>query len=150
LVGAGASASAQTTCLTGEDKWHQFVANSEAVSIVVNSTSNDIVIELQTAAGVLIAQENAVAGLGGEILNQSGLTAGQVYTLYVNGVVQQTITGYSYAGMAPGLLCIGVFGTSRYEPYQGKIDISKIYNRAISSAEVTQNYNKYKTRFNLS
>ena len=79
LVGAGASASAQTTCLTGEDKWHQFVATSEAVSIVVNSTSNDIVIELQTAAGVLVAQENAVAGLGGEILNQSGLTAGQVY-----------------------------------------------------------------------
>ncbi|MDP5075860.1 MAG: T9SS type A sorting domain-containing protein, partial [Flavobacteriales bacterium] len=79
LVGAGASASAQTVCLTGEDKWHQFVATSEAVSIVVNSTSNDIVIELQTAAGVLVAQENAVAGLGGEILNQSGLTAGQVY-----------------------------------------------------------------------
>ena len=79
LVGAGASSSAQTICLTGEDKWHQFVATSEAVSIVVNSTSNDIVIELQTAAGVLVAQENAVAGLGGEILNQSGLTAGQVY-----------------------------------------------------------------------
>jgi hypothetical protein len=53
------------------------------VSIVVNSTSNDIVIELQTAAGVLVAQENAVTGLGGEILNQSGLTAGQVYKVGV-------------------------------------------------------------------
>jgi hypothetical protein len=83
LVGAGASASAQTICLTGEDKWHQFVATSEAVSIVVNSTSNDIVIELQTAAGALVAQENAVTGLGGEILNQSGLTAGQVYKIGV-------------------------------------------------------------------
>jgi len=83
LVGAGASTSAQTICLTGEDKWHQFVATSEAVSIVVNSTSNDIVIELQTAAGALVAQENAVAGLGGEILNQSGLTAGQVYKVGV-------------------------------------------------------------------
>ena len=83
LVGAGSSASAQTICLTGEDKWHQFVATSEGVSIVVNSSSNDIVIELQTAAGVLVAQENAVTGLGGEILNQSGLTAGQVYKVGV-------------------------------------------------------------------
>ena len=117
LVGAGASASAQTICLTGEDKWHQFVATSEAVSIVVNSTSNDIVIELQTAAGALVAQENAVAGLGGEILNQSGLTAGQVYKIGVrnynsaNGIGSYTICvktlkrgGCDY-GAGPYTLC---------------------------------------------
>ena len=83
LVNAIASASAQTICLTGEDMWHQFVATSEGVSIVVNSSANDIVIELQTAAGVLVAQENAVAGLGGEILNHYGLTTGQVYKVGV-------------------------------------------------------------------
>ena len=83
LVNAIASASAQTICLTGEDMWHQFVATSEGISIVVNSTSNDILIELQTAAGVLVAQENAVAGLGGEILNHYGLTTGQVYKVGV-------------------------------------------------------------------
>jgi hypothetical protein len=117
LVGAGASASAQTICLTGEDKWHQFVATSEAVSIVVNSTSNDIVIELQTAAGALVAQENAVTGLGGEILNQSGLTAGQVYKVGVrnynsaNGIGTYTICvkslkrgGCDY-GVGPYTLC---------------------------------------------
>jgi len=73
------SANAQTVCLTGEDKWYQFVATTEGVSILVNSTQNDILIELQTAAGTLVAQENAVAGLGTEILNFYGLTAGQVY-----------------------------------------------------------------------
>jgi hypothetical protein len=31
----------------------------------------------------------------------------------------------------------------------GKQDITKIYNRALSAAEIRQNYNKYKTRFNL-
>jgi hypothetical protein len=83
LVNATVSGSAQTICLTGEDKWHQFVATSEGVSIVVNSSAVNIVIELQTAAGVLVAQENAVAGLGGEILNHYGLTAGQVYKVGV-------------------------------------------------------------------
>ena len=83
LVNALISSDANTICLTGEDKWHQFVATSEGVSIVVNSTSTNILIELQTAAGVLVAQENAVSGLGGEILNHSGLTVGQVYKIGV-------------------------------------------------------------------
>jgi hypothetical protein len=93
LVNATASGSAQTICLTGEDKWHQFVATSEGVSIVVNSSAADIVIELQTAAGVLVAQENAVAGLGGEILNHYGLTAGQVYKIGVRNYNSALGTG---------------------------------------------------------
>ena len=93
LVNASASASAQTICLTGEDKWHQFVATSEGISIVVNSSAADIVIELQTAAGALVAQENAVAGLGGEILNHYGLTAGQVYKVGVRNYNSALGTG---------------------------------------------------------
>jgi hypothetical protein len=93
LVNANVSGSAQTICLTGEDKWHQFVSTSEGVSIVVNSTSSDIVIELQTAAGVLVAQENAVAGIGGEILNHYGLTAGQVYKVGIRNYNSALGTG---------------------------------------------------------
>ena len=93
LVGAGASASAQTICLTGEDKWHQFVATSEGVSIVVNSSAADILIELQTAAGALVAEENAVSGLGGETLNHYGLTAGQVYKIGVRNYNSALGTG---------------------------------------------------------
>jgi len=93
LVGASASTSAQTICLTGEDRWHQFVATSEGASIVVNSTSADIVIELQTAAGLLVAQENAVSGLGGETLNHYGLTAGQVYKIGVRNYNSALGTG---------------------------------------------------------
>jgi hypothetical protein len=93
LVNATASGSAQTVCLTGEDKWHQFVATSEGISIVVNSSSADILIELQTAAGVLVAQENAVAGIGGEILNHYGLTAGQVYKIGVRNYNSALGTG---------------------------------------------------------
>jgi hypothetical protein len=83
LAGFTASLSSQSICLTGEDKWHYFTATSEAVSIAVGSTANDIFIELQSNTGVLLATENAVAGLGGEVLNFSGLTAGQVYKIGV-------------------------------------------------------------------
>jgi len=93
LVGASISGGAQTICLSGEDKWHQFVATSEGLSIVVSSTSADILIELQTAAGALVAQENAVAGLGGETLNHYGLTAGQVYRVGVRNYNSALGTG---------------------------------------------------------
>jgi hypothetical protein len=93
LVNATVSGSAQTICITGEDKWHQFVATSEGVSIQVNTTAIDVVIELQTAAGVLVAQENAVVGLGGEILNHYGLTAGQVYRVGVRNFNSALGTG---------------------------------------------------------
>jgi hypothetical protein len=93
LVNASVSGAAQTICLTGEDKWHQFVATSEGISIVVSSSAADIVIELQTAAGVLVAQENAVTGLGGEILNHYGLTAGQVYKVGVRNYNSALGTG---------------------------------------------------------
>ena len=34
--------------------------------------------------------------------------------------------------------------------FSGNLPIVNIYNTALSAAEVKQNYNKYKTRFNLS
>jgi hypothetical protein len=36
------------------------------------------------------------------------------------------------------------------EYFQGQIPITKIYNRALTTQEVRQNYQQYKTRFNLS
>jgi hypothetical protein len=48
------------------------------------------------------------------------------------------------------LLRIGaaVWNLERY--YKGKISLVKIYNRALTAQEVRQNYQQYKTRFNLS
>ena len=83
LAGFSPSLASQSICLTGEDKWHYFTATSEAVSIVVASSANNILLELQSNTGILLATENAVSGLGGEILNFSGLTVGQIYRVGV-------------------------------------------------------------------
>jgi hypothetical protein len=45
---------------------------------------------------------------------------------------------------------IGAFGSDGNLSWGGNIWVFKIYNRALTDAETTQNYNKYKTRFNLS
>jgi hypothetical protein len=77
------------------------------------------------------------------------VTSGGVYTLYVNGVVQQTVSGYTYAGMSPSLLCIGCFGTTIYEPYLGYVSSAMIYNRSLSANEILQNFNNGRIRFGI-
>jgi hypothetical protein len=44
---------------------------------------------------------------------------------------------------------VGYWSAGGNYAWTGPIPIVKIYNRALSSSEVQQNYNKYKTRFNL-
>jgi len=42
-----------------------------------------------------------------------------------------------------------VEGGNPFINYQGKVVISRIYNRALSDSEVLQNFNAHKGRFNL-
>jgi predicted secreted protein len=78
------------------------------------------------------------------VMNWEGTTL----SIYVNNIPYNIVkTGVTTP--AGTLLRAGaaVWNLERY--YKGKISIVKIYNRALSAAEVQQNYNKYKTRFNL-
>jgi hypothetical protein len=83
----------QCNNVSTEDQWHAFAATSEAVSIAVNTTTTDIVIELQDGTGNVVAQENAVNGIGNETLNFFGLTAGQTYKVGVRNNISSQPTG---------------------------------------------------------
>jgi hypothetical protein len=74
----------QCNNVTSEDAWHAFTATTEAISIAVNTASADVVIELQDGTGNVVAQENAVSGIGNETLNFYGLIAGQTYKVGVH------------------------------------------------------------------
>jgi|688.fasta_scaffold233110_3 hypothetical protein len=66
---------------------------------------------------------------------------------YINGV--QTNTASSTLASATNVSSIG-FDTSRNDyPFKGNISQALIYNRALSQAEVTQNYNAIKDRYGL-
>jgi hypothetical protein len=70
---------------------------------------------------------------------------GQNAKAYADGIFKYQIGYTSYT--LPGGLNIG--GRSGY-PWLGQIPIFKVYDRALSDLEVKQNYNQYKSRFNLS
>jgi hypothetical protein len=66
----------------------------------------------------------------------------------VNGVIQ-TITATCADITDWDFLRIGGFGAGDGERWIGKIAVSKVYDRALTANEFNQNYNKYKSRFNL-
>jgi hypothetical protein len=71
--------------------------------------------------------------------------------IYVNGTLFHTETGTrgSYSGGTNSPMFIGARNDGAYSSAI-KPDVYKFYGRTLTAGEITQNYNKYKTRFNLS
>lgn len=69
--------------------------------------------------------------------------------MYKNGSLVRSITASSNVGTSSETLRIGGTGTTSTVNFQGKIAILMMYKRALSAAEVLQNYNAQKSRFGL-
>jgi hypothetical protein len=68
-------------------------------------------------------------------------------TLYANNTVIATATNSLVFGSATGSMTIGVDANNSAEPFSGLISNVLIYNKGLSSAEVAQNYQAQKSRF---
>jgi hypothetical protein len=75
-----------------------------------------------------------------------------IMNIYLDGALWHTGTGLTSTTPSLTQVSLGAYnsggGPGLY--YTGTIPIAKIYTREISPSEVKQNYNKYKSRFNLS
>jgi hypothetical protein len=75
------------------------------------------------------------------------------YKIYINGVkkTENTRGGGVQQLTTPNLIQLGAFvrGSILSGPFPGKIASTQLYNRSLSAAEVTQNYNATKSRFGL-
>ncbi len=98
LAGAFPSTLAQSTCVTGEDRWYNFTTLSTGVTIFIGSNANDILIELQDINGNVIDIENAVAGIGTEILTRTGLTVGATYRVGIRNYNSNAQAGGQFSG----------------------------------------------------
>jgi hypothetical protein len=72
-----------------------------------------------------------------------------VTNIYINGNLFHTNSSRgAYNGGTNSPLYIGSRNDAAY-PFSGQIPVLKRYNRTLTISEIRQNYNKYKTRFNL-
>lgn len=76
----------------------------------------------------------------------TAIRTGTTTYFYQNGVLLKT--GASSANIGAANFRIGT-NTSTNEQFNGKIFTTQVYNRAISTTEIAQNYNTQKTRFGL-
>lgn len=66
---------------------------------------------------------------------------------YFNGVLQTTSAAFTLADLSPVQFEIG--SGMGYYNFQGNIDNVKIYNRALTSSEISQNFNALRGRFGI-
>jgi hypothetical protein len=89
------------------------------------------------------------AGTTGVWMNLVGVNLGgsNAY-IYLNGTLSATLGGaLGYTGTGPFL--IGRQGSLNSEYFGGRISSVMVYNRALSSTEILQNYNIQKNKFGL-
>jgi hypothetical protein len=98
LAGAFPSTLAQSTCVTGEDRWYNFTTLSTGVTIFIGSNANDIVIELQDINGNVIEVENTLVGIGTEVLTRTGLTVGATYRVGIRNYNSNAQAGGQFSG----------------------------------------------------
>jgi len=73
--------------------------------------------------------------------------SGTYLTWYLNGISDGSYTFSTFSPYGLGINRISSFPNERY--MNGRINVAKIYNRALSAGEIKQNYDHYKTRFGL-
>ena len=81
------------------------------------------------------------------VLHRSGTTI----TFFINGVADGQVTSVSSnvgTGSHPLETKIGAYGANTY-PYGGLIGPVRIYNRALTTAEINQNFNQQRDRFGV-
>jgi len=76
-----------------------------------------------------------------------GTRSGSLNTLYENGASTKTVTIAGTLNTTANTTKIGIAGATL--PFAGNIAVAQIYNRALTAAEVLQNYASAKSRFGL-
>jgi hypothetical protein len=70
------------------------------------------------------------------------------WRLYMNSQSVVTNSGTSTFSPTPAIVELGGFqGAGNY--LNGQMAVAMVYNRVLSDAEITQNYNYFKTRFSI-
>ena len=70
--------------------------------------------------------------------------------IYIDGQLKASGTFSGAPTYYGDTIYIGDGQTSVWYPFYGYVKTAQIYNRTLTVSEITQNYQKYKTRFNLS
>jgi len=78
-----------------------------------------------------------------------GTYDGSIKRLYINGILEASASVNNGINNTATTASVGYLRYTNTQYFNGRIAITKIYNRALTAQEVLQNYNATKTRFGL-
>lgn len=93
----------------------------------------------------------SMSSLSGKWLHLTAVRNGDTLYAYLNGALINVSTNNSNASIdvsSDAVLGYALCGVGT-PTFNGSIPVCKAYNRALTQTEITQNYNSYKSRFNL-
>jgi hypothetical protein len=114
-------------------------------------TTNTVIFRTQGLSTTDLTVANSTAGISNN--NWYNIVAtydGSVKRIYVNGtqVASQNITG-TVTQNNTGLAYVGIYGNFAGYPFNGRMSQTQIYSRALSAAEISQNFNATRGRFGV-
>ena len=121
------------------------VATTNEWQIMMNNSSTALNV-YRHGTGYVI--NNTASGFSANTWINVVLTrVGSAISLYANNTVIATATNSSVFGSATGSVNIGIDGNNAAEPFSGLISNVLIYQKGLSAAEVAQNYQAQKSKF---
>jgi hypothetical protein len=125
----------------------QLIAKNYTTSYYLNVAPGGNTFSLWTNSSELAASGITTLG-NGNWHNISATMSGTTKTIYYDSLQVGTNTG-TIPAVDSFNLVIGSTGGANPNPFNGSMGSVLVYNRALSSSEVLQNYNGQKSRFNL-
>ena len=113
------------------------------------NSSGGTVVPLLSAGNGAWTVVNSNINLGTSIGYVVGTYDGSSLKIYINGVLANSVNAAITIGYSGRELALGRYGFSNLNDYSGNIYSASMYNRALTAAEVLQNYNALKGRFGL-
>jgi hypothetical protein len=78
-----------------------------------------------------------------------GTYNGSTKSLYINGYLEATTNISNAINNTSTVSSVGYLRYTNLQHFNGRISLTKVYNRALSAQEILQNYNATKSRFGL-
>lgn len=96
------------------------------------------------------AQQSNLSLTANTWYNTAFVVIGTTHIIYINGILDNSAVGSYSGGITSNARNIATsVSPIASDCFNGKISSTLIYNRALSTAEIQQNYNAQKSRFNL-
>jgi len=134
-----------TVSLNGPSVQASF-SNSTTNSYSYNSTSGYSLRGFNVWSNVtVVADTNISLYIDGEFKETAGRSASTI--IYGNGAINTG--GDTNLVLCSGLSYVPTISNGYWEPWKGDFGNFQMWNRRLSNAEILQNYNAQKSRFNL-